>query len=340
MNVLLTSAGRRSYLVKYFQQALESGGMVHASNSEPSMALEVADRALITPLIYDNNYTDFLLAYCLKNEITVVISLFDIDLPVLAKAKEQFRRKGIHVIVSDYEVTQICNDKWRTIQFLKETGILAPQSYLHLTDAKKALRLLEIGFPLMVKPRWGMGSLSLFKADNEVELEVFYEKVRREVHDSYLRYESSMDPDRAVIIQEFLNGQEYGLDVVNDLNKKYLTTFVKMKTGMRSGETDGAITVKDPLLEETGERIGKSLGHIANLDIDCILMDGKPYILEMNCRFGGGYPFTHLAGANLPKAILNWVNNQDGNACLEAYKTDVRGGKDIQPAVLRKIYDS
>lgn len=329
MNILLTSAGRRSYLVTYFKEALAGTGQVYASNSEWSTALEIADKGVLSPLIYDDNYIKFLLEYCETHNINGIISLFDVDLPILAQAKEQFKKKGIQIIVSDYEVTQTCNDKWKTYQFLKENNFDAPKSFVELEQVEQSLRKKVLQFPLIVKPRWGMGSISIFKANNVKELEVFHEKVKREIKASYLKYESQNDPEHSVIIQEFLKGQEYGLDIVNDLEQNYITTFVKKKTGMRSGETDGAVTEKNETLLQIGQKIATSLGHIANLDVDCFMVKNTPYILEMNCRFGGGYPFSHIAGANLPAAILKWINGEDGVNELLNYRIGVEGRKDI-----------
>lgn len=52
-----------------------------------------------------------------------------------------------------------------------------------------------------------------------------------------------------LLIQEYVSGTEYGVDVINDLNGKYVTTFVKMKLSMRGGETDKAVTVDFPEVE-------------------------------------------------------------------------------------------
>ncbi|HKK83431.1 MAG TPA: ATP-grasp domain-containing protein [Atribacterota bacterium] len=330
MNILLTSAGRRSYIVEYFKEALAGKGKVHASNSEWSTALEIADEAVLTPLIYDENYIEFLFEYSKKHDINAIISLFDIDLPVLSRNKQLLGEKGIEVIVSDFDVTQVCNDKWKTYQFLKRNNLNTPKSFIELAQAEKALQEKEIQFPLIIKPRWGMGSMSIFKAENEQELDVLYKKVKRGLRESYLKYESEIDSEHAIIMQEYLSGQEYGLDIINNLEKEYVTTLVKKKTAMRSGETDGAITVKNEVLENTGKKIASRLGHIANLDTDCFMVDDKPYILEMNCRFGGGYPFSHLAGVNLPAAIVSWIEGGNGLNELNGYTIGVEGRKDIK----------
>ena len=31
----------------------------------------------------------------------------------------------------------------------------------------------------------------------------------------------------------------------------------------------------------------------------------------MNARFGGGYPFSHISGVNLPSAIVKWLSSEE-----------------------------
>ena len=118
MNVMLTSVGRRAYMVKYFKEVLGNDGKVYVCNSDDkSIAFKYADEKVISPLIYDENYIPFLLDYCRKNEINIVISLFDIDLLMLARHKKEFEEIGTKVIVSDPEIVEVCNDKWKTYNF-------------------------------------------------------------------------------------------------------------------------------------------------------------------------------------------------------------------------------
>ena len=89
MNILLTSVGRRTYLIEYFKEAMKCVGKVFASNSEYTYTLAHADEYVITPIIYDKKYIDFLIQFCKQNNITAIISLFDIDLYVLSKNKKE-----------------------------------------------------------------------------------------------------------------------------------------------------------------------------------------------------------------------------------------------------------
>lgn len=330
MNILLTSVGRRSYLVQYFKEALNGDGKIHVSNSSRlTPSFSCADKSVITPIIYDKEYIPFLLDYCIENKIDAIISLFDVDLPILSQNKELFSSIGVQVIVSDKSVIDICNDKMKTYNFLKNNGFNTPTTYVSLKVALNGIRIGEIKYPVIIKPRWGMGSIGVFQADNEEELCVLFEKTLSSIKNSYLKFESEDNFEESVIIQEKLKGQEYGLDVINDLNAVYQNTIVKIKHAMRSGETDCAETVDNLVLKKLGKDLSDKLGHIGNLDVDVFLVGSTPYVLELNARFGGGYPFSHIAGVNLPLAIVKWVSGKTVNSCLLDAKVGVLSHKDI-----------
>ena len=334
MNILLTSAGRRTYMIEYFKQALNGAGKVFASNSILTYTLEQADEYVLTPNIYDESYISFLVNYCKQKEITAIISLFDIDLPVLAKHKSLFEQEGIRLVVSDYNVTQICNDKWLSYEFLTQIGIKQTPSFISLDSAKGSLKKGVVTFPLFIKPRWGMGSIGIYKVESEEELDVLYNKLHREIFNTYLKFESSVDVDSCIIIQQAIKGQEYGIEVLNDLSGNYVTTFAKKKIAMRSGETDIAETVDTTPFKSIGKMISENLNHIANLDVDCFVTDnGDVYVLEMNCRFGGQYPFTHNSGVNIPLQIIKWLNGELTDSSITTQKNGIRSCKELIPVI-------
>ncbi len=119
------------------------------------------------------------------------------------------------------------------------------------------------------------------------------------------------DPEKCFLIQKKLTGQEYGMDVINNLQGEHEAVLLRRKIQMRAGETDKAETIFDPRLKMIGEEIGRELKHIGNLDCDLIIENENIYLLEMNPRFGGGYPFMHFAGANLPLAIVGWLKGNN-----------------------------
>lgn len=334
MNILLTSVGRRTYMINYFKEALKGVGLVHATNSSETYALKNADRFVISPLIYDSKYINFLLNYCQENNIQAIISLFDIDLPILSKNKSKFNNAGISIIVSDENIIKICNDKWLTYDFLKKAKFNTPTSFISIKNAITAIEKKEMYFPLIIKPRWGMGSIGIYQADNIEELYVLYNKSLRNINESYLKYESQQAIEKSIIIQEKIDGEEYGMDIFNDFNGNLLSIVSKKKIAMRAGETDSAEIIYNEDLLQIGEKLSQTSKHIGNLDVDCFLVKNKFYILEMNCRFGGQYPFSHLAGINFPKAIIQMLQQKKVSQTLLIPQIGTKGIKDITPIKL------
>ncbi|TDB02894.1 ATP-grasp domain-containing protein [Halomonas marinisediminis] len=310
MNILFTCAGRRNYLIAYFRTALRgTGRLVAADCSAYATALQEADEAVIVPRVDDPGYIDELLSLCVKKQISLLVPLNDHELPLLAREQKRFAAMGTRVLVSSPEVVELAADKLATARFAERIGLLAPKTYLSLEAALKALESHEVQFPLIIKPRWGSASLGVERVEDRETLELAWRWSQHRFPALGLRQASSTGS--GLIIQSMLPGQEYGLDVVNDLSGYYRTTFVKRKLAMRSGETERAITESNPLLKAVGERLGQALGHIGNLDCDLFFDGQQAYLLELNPRFGGGYPFSAEAGADVPAALIAWAQGRE-----------------------------
>ncbi|MBD2521578.1 ATP-grasp domain-containing protein [Nostoc sp. FACHB-133] len=328
MNVMLTCVGRRNYLVKLFQEALENRGLVFAGDTSlEAPALQEADKSFLLPPVNHEDYFDKLLYICEQYQVRLLIPLNDLELPLLAKQRDRFLNIGTIPVISSSEVIDICFDKLATFKFLNSLGISVPKTYLSINEAREAIKHQEICFPLVVKPRWGSASIGIEYPEDDEELELAYLRSKKMISKSFLAGISSTDSDEYILIQEKAIGQEYGLDIVNNLAGTHITTFVKQKLGMRAGETDRALTVEHEVLKKLGEKIGKNIGHIGNLDCDVIVGQKSACVLEMNPRFGGGYPFSHVAGANIPAALIAWANGENSNEQWLKVQTNVMSAK-------------
>lgn len=310
MNILFTCAGRRTYLLKYFKENLGEDDKIFATDMQLSApALQIADVKLQVPAVYDPEYVNITLSICREHNIDALLSLNDLELPILAENKFHFEELGVKVIVSNSEVIDIAFDKYKTAQWVESIGLAAPKTYIRLEDAKKALAAGEIDFPLFMKPRWGSGSIGLESIADMEELDIFYSLLMKKIKKTILATASV--GDEYIMIQEKLTGNEFGLDIMNDLNGKHMGVSVKQKLAMRAGETDKAVTVDIPEVRDMGRKIGEALGHIGNLDVDVMQRaDGAYCVLELNPRFGGGFPFSYEAGVNMPKAIIQWIKGE------------------------------
>lgn len=336
MNILITSIGRRAYLVEYFKEALHEQGKVFVSNSYPVYSFELADGSFVSPYIYAENYISTLLEYCLANKISVIFSVFDIDLVVLAKHKALFEQNGISLIVSDIDCITICNDKYKTYTSLSELNILSPKTCLDIAAATSALKKQEISFPLIIKPRYGMGSLGIFEANNFEQMEFFYHYSEEIIQNTYVKYGTIFKDSSLVLIQEKIIGKEFGLDILNSLEGQFAACVAKEKLAMRSGESDRVRLCDNANFLPLAQKISASFKHIGNLDVDFIVTDeNKIYLLEMNARFGGQYPFSHLAGVNFPLQIIKWLQGEKTDYSLLNYEKDIVLTKELVPVRLR-----
>lgn len=311
MNILFTCAGRRTYLLKYFKENLSTGDKIVATDmSLTAPALQVADVKLQVPAVYDPEYIDITLKICEEQRIDALFSLNDLELPILAENKARFEAIGVQVVVSDPAVIDIAFDKYKTAQWVAKLGLAAPKTYVRLDDCKRALSAGEVSFPLFMKPRWGSGSIGLESIADMEELDIYYGLLMKKIKKTILATASV--GDEYIMIQEKLTGAEFGLDIMNDLNGKNVGVSVKQKLAMRSGETDKAVTVDLPEVREMGRKIGEALEHIGNLDVDIMQRaDGAYCVLELNPRFGGGFPFSYEAGVNFPLALIKMIKGEE-----------------------------
>lgn len=312
MNILFTCAGRRNYLLEYFKETLAGKGKIIAVDmSITAPALAVADVARLVPDVYADHYTEALLEICRDEKVDALISLNDLELPILSRARESFEEAGVRLVISGEEVVETCFDKYLTIQFCEKIGISYPLTFLNLEGALQALEDGTLQFPVVVKPRWGSASVGIEFPRSREELDLAYKLASLKISSSILAEASKQDMQHAVLIQQMIPGTEYGLDILNDFSGRTVQVYVKEKLAMRAGETDKSVLRDVPALEEIGFRVGQALGHIGNVDCDIFQQDGKFYLLEINPRFGGGYPFSHRSGADYPAAICAWIEGRE-----------------------------
>ena len=98
---------------------------------------------------------------------------------------------------------------------------------------------------------------------------------------------------------------------------------------MRSGETDIAVVERNQRLEDFGKKIAGKTKHIANMDLDLIVNDEGIFVIDMNARFGGGYPFSHMAGVNFVKVLLDLCEAKDVDREALQIKNEGIYAKDI-----------
>lgn len=285
MKILLSNSGRRAYLVNYLLDLKKNYNkkikifVSDTSINRSSFWVSRNVKQIITPRVSgnENKFIIELFKECLKNKIDLIIPLMDYEIYILSLNIEKFRRIGTNILISSPSKVLNCIDKVRNYHFCKINNLLTPKHY----DRKK----LPLNKKIVVKKKIGSGSRDIFtgKAADVKKLKF----------------------DKSFFFQEYIHGQEYGIDILNDLEGNFLHCCIKKKYSMRDGETEIAEVVYNKTLISLSKKISSALRHIGNLDIDLITdKKNNNFLLDFNLRFGGGYPFTHNCGFNYIKSII------------------------------------
>jgi carbamoyl-phosphate synthase large subunit len=288
MNLLFTSVGRRVSLIRSFRAALQKlnmdGHIVTVDMGRTAPAAFVSDIHEVVPKVTDPSYIDSLLNICMRHQIKVVIPLIDTELEILSIHKSKFEELGVTLLASSPEVMKICSDKRNTGRFFREIGVGTPVIY----DPERLLKDSKVQFPLLIKPADGSSSKGVTKIRNHRELEFFIKYIPN------------------AIVQEFVTGQEYTIDVWVDFSGKVRSVVPRMRIETRAGEVSKGMTVRNHQLMEKAKYVVESLpGAVGCITVQCFITnDQEIKFTEINPRFGGGFPLSYAAGADFPKWIL------------------------------------
>ena len=307
MNFLILAAGTRNKIVQYFKSVFNGIGTVIATDSSNlSPAIYDADKFYIVPPITEPGYVDLILDICKKEKVNGVLSLIDPELSLLAENEEKFKAIGTTVIGSSYDLCEMALDKIQMYQWLVAHGYNCARSWMDKEEFYKAVDARKVVYPVFVKPARGSASISISKVYDKETIDILF------AHEDGL------------MIQEFLNGQEIGADVYTDMiSGEVVSIFTKKKIKMRAGETDKAVSFKDPALFELIEKFIFEAGYRGQIDIDIFDIDGTYYISEVNPRFGGGYPHAYESGCDHIKLILENLNGKANKKWIGAYEEGI-----------------
>jgi carbamoyl-phosphate synthase large subunit len=285
-NILILSAGRRVELVQAFQAEARKRNLrsqVLATDLHPgrSAACQIADGAIQLPRVGETGYMDLLLEACLRNQVRVVVPTIDTELLGLARARSRFADHGIHLVISDEGLVAACRDKRRTSELFAGLGVNTPAIY----DKN------SLSFPCFVKPYDGSRSIgaALIESQDAVT--------------------PDMLADPKLMFMQFIDGShdEYTVDIYYDRSGHLQCLVPRQRLEVRDGEISKGITRKHHIYEylvEKARRIEGARGCLT-LQLFANIEAGHYAALEINPRFGGGFPLSYAAGANYPGWLID-----------------------------------
>lgn len=286
-NILITSAGQRVSLVRAFQKELSAIfplAKVYTVDLNPSLApaCYVSDGYRSVVPVGGADYISDLIRICKELEVRLIIPTIDTELLVLAKNRDFLMRENIIPIVSDLNFVRICRDKRIVHNFFRERNIDVPR----LIDKNSPT------FPLFIKPYDGSLSRDTFLIENEAQLLSYHFENEKLLFMEYIRHQ---------------HHNEYTVDTYYDKFGMLKCVVPRRRIFVRAGEINKGVTHKNEIVHYIRERLPVIPNARGCLTMQFFFNPETKRIIgiEINPRFGGGYPLSYLAGANYPKYIID-----------------------------------
>lgn len=293
MNILVTSAGQRVSLVRAFQKELKTlypENRVFTTDMFPelSAACNVSDQYFTVNRVTDPLYIDQLIAICLDNNVKMIVPTIDTELLILAQNKSRFCEAGIHSIISSIPFIEQCRDKRKSNLLFQKRGI----------DVPRSIDKMNPQFPLFIKPYDGSLSANTFLIESAEQLTTFHLSNEKFLFMEYIDKQ---------------NHAEYTIDMYFDKSNHAKCIVPRKRLLVRAGEINKGLTCKNIIVSFLKEKLGFIEGAVGCLTVQVFLNENTERIIaiEINPRFGGGYPLSYRAGANYPLWLIKeYYNNE------------------------------
>ncbi|HJE77996.1 ATP-grasp domain-containing protein [Brevibacterium linens] len=329
--IIISSAGRRLYLIDWFREAFAAldieGRVVVAENDPTSSSASYGDVGRSLPKYDDPDYGRELMSLVAEFDAKILISANDYELihvHVNSGLANSLRETGVLVPGVSAAWQAGCADKLQMAQMLAAIEVPTPAT-VSGADDQGIDELSARADEFVVKHRFGSGSsgLRVVSAD----------QVRQAVTEAALSAPAAGGHPGTrddVVVQSKLPGAEYGVDIIGSLTDGGMLSGVlaRRKVRMRAGETDKAVTVDAAPFARISELIAGASDLTGLIDVDVFVDDfGEASVIDINPRFGGGYPFVHLAGADVPLYYLSQAFDIEVDECWNKYELGVVSAK-------------
>jgi carbamoyl-phosphate synthase large subunit len=292
VTIMISSAGRRVGLIECFRQSASELGIqltVVAVDVEPSLsaACALSDRAFKVPRCTDPMFLDRIMSICRAESVQLIVPTIDTELVPYAAARANFADAGIRVSIADQEVVEVARDKLRTAEWLAAAGLPTPRT---TAVAEVLANPGDWTWPVIAKPRGGSASAGVGIVASPGDLE------------------SRSRTDPSLIVQELCRGPEYTVNLFFDAAGTLRSIVPHRRLEVRGGEVSKGRTVRHERLLSLGLTLARAISPRARGALcfqaieECAEL--HPRIIELNARFGGGYPLAHAAGATFTRWLL------------------------------------
>lgn len=301
------------------------------------ISLKLVNKHITIPFASDKNFTTKMIKICKENNINLIVPAYCEEILQLAKYEEEFLKEGIKILCPTKENIFVAHNKDILYKKIKKLNLdYYPKFEVVETVEQLKKVCLQMGYPekkVCVKPAvCNGGSRGFYLLDENYDrLKMYFKEKQQPICslDELMLKLKGLNKIPKIIVMEFLEGPEYGIDVVAK-EGKVISSVTRKRLSPQIAGIDMRVEIEDRKeLEKLTLDIVKylNLNSIVNIDIRYNKDMSKAYVLEINPR-QSAYIGTSAKKINLLAMAIDLKLGESIN--IEDYKTQYKEIKGIR----------
>jgi carbamoyl-phosphate synthase large subunit len=311
-NILITSSSNKVSLVKRYKKAATYQNDVKIFTGDIAADVPTAlfsDAHIILPSDSDPLYDAKLIDICVRHEIKMIVPTRDEELVILSILYDKLNKIGCKVLGPSYDTAVTCIHKDKFIEFCKNSSIPVPKTYDTFDD---------IVYPVFAKPIIGKSSKNIYKINSSSEF-------------------ISLENKEQYIIQEYIDWQEYTIDVFTDFDSNVVSAVPRKRLKIVHGESYIAETENNTVIINSVIDLATKLKLVGHSVVQCFYKENSVKFIEVNPRCGGSSNLSFESGADIPAFVVKLLTGQPIQFNLYDFKNTLKTYRYVTDAFINDV---
>jgi carbamoyl-phosphate synthase large subunit len=239
----------------------------------------ITNKFIMCPRLDNDKYWEFIENTIIQNKINFVFVTNNLETLLWSKKKKYLLENfDCNVFINDENIISIADNKLETFNWCLLNNINVPEI------------VESYNLPCIVKPLFGSGASDIIILKNSDD------QISKKIKDNLDKY----------IIQKFISGYEFTVDLISDENGNVINIIPKQRLLIKNGQSFKSIIKMDEDIINFVKNVSNKIKNKSVINVQIIkeFETNKIFLIEINPRWSTTIGLSIKAGVNMPVMLI------------------------------------